>query len=191
MARTTQTVRVGIYGCGRWANRTRLPNLVKLDGVEIAALCDVDPQALASTAAAFGVSRTYREGHRMLEDESLDALYSLVRAHVRTDVEATAAERGVHLFSEKPQAFHMSVARRIDDAIQRSGVLSTVEQQQLCGRAALGVQAEIHAAGLHRGAQGKALAGQDIPLRVSHAPKVPFPVNARNDPGCSGSPCLR
>jgi len=41
-------------------------------------------------------------------------------------VEAAAAAKGVHLFSEKPQALAMKVARNIDDAVRRSGVLSTV-----------------------------------------------------------------
>ena len=125
MTHTPQTIRVAIYGCGRWANRTRIPNLVQIDGVELV-LCDVDPGALASTAAAFGVTTTYQDAHHMLEAEPLDALYSLVRAHVRTDVEIAAAERGIHLFSEKPQALNLPLACRIDDAVRRGGVLSTV-----------------------------------------------------------------
>jgi predicted dehydrogenase len=99
---------------------------LKLDDVEVVAFCDVEPRALQSTAAAFGVSRVYQDGHQMLDIEEFDVLYSLVPARARTDVEATAAEKGVHIFSEKPQALTMRVARRIDDAIQRSGVISTV-----------------------------------------------------------------
>ena len=109
MTHTPQPIRIGIYGCGRRANRTRLPNLRQIGGVKLV-LCDVDPNALASTAATFGVSSTYRDAHRMLEAEPLDALYSLVKAHSRTDVEVAAAERGIHLFSEKPQALRLPVA---------------------------------------------------------------------------------
>jgi predicted dehydrogenase len=100
--------------------------LVQVEGVEIAALCDIEPRVLQSTAAAFGVSKVYPDGHQMLASEELDVLYSLVRARSRTDVEVAAAEQGVHLFSEKPQALKMDVARRIDAAIQQSGVISTV-----------------------------------------------------------------
>jgi predicted dehydrogenase len=102
---------------------------MKLPGAEVAALCDVDAGALRSTAEAFDVpaAHTYRDAHRMLEEEDdLDVLFSVVRARHRTDVEIGAAERGLHLFSEKPQAETMVLALRIDDAVRRAGVLSTV-----------------------------------------------------------------
>jgi len=121
-----QRIRVAIYGCGRFANRVHIPNLLKLDKVEIVALCDVNPQALKSTAEAFNISKTYQDGHKMLDGEEIDVLYSVVPAYARTDVEATAAAKGIHIFSEKPQALTMPVANKIDDAIHQSGVISTV-----------------------------------------------------------------
>ena len=119
-------VRIAIYGCGNWANRTHIPNLLRIENAEIVALCDIDPRALRSTAERFGIFRTYRDGHEMLASKEIDALFSVVRARARTDVESTAAQRGVHLFSEKPQAETMEVANRIAHAVQQSGVVSTV-----------------------------------------------------------------
>ncbi|MEC7866642.1 MAG: hypothetical protein VYE00_03265, partial [Candidatus Poribacteria bacterium] len=52
--------------------------------------------------------------------------YSVVPAFARTDVEAIAASKGIHIFSEKPQAIKIEIARHIDAAIQEAGVLSTV-----------------------------------------------------------------
>ena len=126
MALNQEKIRVAIYGCGRFANRVRMPNLLKLDEVEIVALCDVNPQSLKSTAEEFNVARTYQDGHQMLANEDIDVLYSVVPAYSRTDVEATAAEKGIHIFSEKPQAITMQVANRIAKAIRQSDVVSTV-----------------------------------------------------------------
>ncbi|NKB65878.1 MAG: hypothetical protein GKR89_02340 [Candidatus Latescibacteria bacterium] len=126
MQATPRPVRVAIYGTGRWANRTHLPNLRKIDGVEIVGLCDAQAESLQATAQAFGIERTYADGQQMLDREEIDILYSVVPAFARTDVEARAAAGGVHLFSEKPQARTMAVARRIDRAVQEGGVLSTV-----------------------------------------------------------------
>ena len=126
MQATSRPVRVAVYGTGRWANRTHIPNLLKLDGVEIAALCDSHAESLQATARAFAIDRTYTDGQQMLQEEDIDILYSVVPAFARTDVEATAAAAGIHLFSEKPQARTMAVARRIDRAVQAGGVLSTV-----------------------------------------------------------------
>lgn len=126
MGATERPLRVGVYGTGSWANRTHLPNLAAMANLELVAACDADPEARRETAARFGIARTYADGHEMLRAERLDVLFSVVPAYARTDVEATAALAGVHLFSEKPQATTMAVARRIDEAVHRGGVLSTV-----------------------------------------------------------------
>jgi predicted dehydrogenase len=120
------TVRVGIYGTGNFANKQHIPNLLRIPEAQIVALCDIDPDNLSATAEMVPGARTYTDAHQMLERETLDALYSCVPAFARTDVEATAAARGIHLFSEKPQALDFSIARTIDEAIQKSGVISTV-----------------------------------------------------------------
>ena len=126
MSADNRPVRVGIYGTGRFANQTHLPNLSKLDDVELVAASDPNPDNLAATAQKYSITRTYADPHQMLAEEQLDALYSIVPAFARTDVEATAAARGIHLFSEKPQATRMAVARRIADAVAEGGAISTV-----------------------------------------------------------------
>lgn len=119
-------VRVAVYGTGRFAQATHLPNLSRIDGVEIAALCDINEDALREATAQFEVSRTYADAHKMLEAENPDALWSIVPAFARTDVEIVAAERGIQLFSEKPQALDMALAKQIDAAVRKGGVISTV-----------------------------------------------------------------
>ncbi len=123
---TTSRLRVAIYGCGNFANRTRIPNLLQLDSVDIVAISDSNLQVGRETAKNFNLPRVYQNAHEMLDTESIDILYSIVPAYVRTDVEVRAAESGIHLFSEKPQALTMQVARRIDSAVRKSGVISTV-----------------------------------------------------------------
>ena len=123
---TDRPVRVAVYGTGRFAQATHLPNLSRIDGVEIAALCDINETSLSEAAAQFGVARTYSDAHEMLETEQPDALWSIVPAFVRTNVEIAAVERGIQLFSEKPQALEMALAKRIDAAVRKGGVISTV-----------------------------------------------------------------
>ena len=78
------------------------------------------------TAARFKIPRVYQDAHEMLDTETIEVLYSIVPAYVRTNVESTAAEKGIHIFSEKPQAPTMQVAHRISNAIRKAGVISTV-----------------------------------------------------------------
>ena len=123
---TAPRVRVAFYGCGNFANRTRIPNLLQTNAVDIVAACDSNLQTAQETATHFKIPSVYQDAHEMLDTEAIDVLYSIVPAYVRADVEVTAAEKGIHIFSEKPQAITMAVAYRINDAIQQAGVLSTV-----------------------------------------------------------------
>ena len=123
---TAQRVRVAFYGCGNFANRTRIPNLLQTNSADIVAACDRNSQAAQETAERFNIPSVYQDAHEMLDTEALDVLYSIVPAYARTDVESTAAKKGIHIFSEKPQALTMQVAHRINDAIRQAGVISTV-----------------------------------------------------------------
>lgn len=127
---SASTVRVAIYGCGNFAKKNRIPNLLQSDSVNIIAACDSNPNAAQETADSFDIPRVYHSdnggAYEMLQVEDFDVLYSIVPAYARTDVEVIAAEKGIHIFSEKPQAITMKVANRIDEAIRKSGVISTV-----------------------------------------------------------------
>ena len=125
MAATESAVRVGIYGTGGWARRTHIPHLNSL-GAQIVCLCDANEDAVNAAGDEFGIERRYTDGHQMLADEQIDVLYSCVPAYARVDVEAAAARQGIHLFSEKPQSTSIRVARRIAEAVDAGGVLSTV-----------------------------------------------------------------
>lgn len=119
-------VRVGVYGTGRFANRTHIPNLQNIDDVDVVAVCDVNEGALAETADTFDIPQRYTNAYEMIAQANLDVLYSVVPAFVRTDVEIKAVEKGIHLFSEKPQSTKMSVVRAIDEAVKKAGVLNSV-----------------------------------------------------------------
>ena len=127
---TTSPVRVAFYGCGNFANRTRIPNVLQTTSekgaVDIVAVCDSNRPAAQETATRFKIPCVYQDAYEMLDTETIDVLYSIVPAYVRTDVEVTAAQKGIHIFSEKPQALTMRVAHRINNAIQQAGVISTV-----------------------------------------------------------------
>lgn len=119
-------IRVGVFGAGSFTNRQHLPNLARIDGVDIVAVCDIDEERARDTADRFNIPAVYTDGHEMVDREPMDAMWSVVPASARTDVEVIAASKGIHIFSEKPQATRMSVARRIDRAISEAGVLSSV-----------------------------------------------------------------
>lgn len=123
-----EEIKVGFYGTGGIAKHTHIPILQDIPGVRVAAICDADDSILEEVGGTFAVAgeHRYKDGLEMVQKEDLDVLFSCVPAFVRTNVETTAAEKGVHIFSEKPQAIDLETALRIDRAIREAGVISTV-----------------------------------------------------------------
>ena len=108
-----RTIKVGIYGAGSHALNNHLLNLMRLEDVEVVAVCDIVEENARQAAADFGISRSYTDGHEMVKNEPLDALWSTVVAAAREDgVEVAAAEKGIHLFIEKPQAMDPHACQR-------------------------------------------------------------------------------
>ena len=119
-------LRVAVYGAGGFARRTHLPNLAKCAEAEVVALCDADAATAHAAAAEFGVGSVYTDARAMLERERIDALYSVVPPFARGPIEIAAAERGIHLFCEKPQSLELATAQAIGAAVRKAGVVSTV-----------------------------------------------------------------
>ncbi len=57
--RTSTGIRVAIYGCGNFAKKNRIPNLLQLDSVNIIAACDSNPIAAQETAEHFDIPSIY------------------------------------------------------------------------------------------------------------------------------------
>ncbi|MDM7461424.1 MAG: Gfo/Idh/MocA family oxidoreductase [bacterium] len=117
-------IRIGFVGTGGIA-QTHFDALSQIEEAQPIAFCDVDFERAQRAAHRFG-GRAYTEWHAMLDNEALDALYVCVPPHGHDGAEEAAAERGIHLFIEKPVARTLEQARRIEAAIQKAGVLCMV-----------------------------------------------------------------
>jgi predicted dehydrogenase len=95
--------RVGIIGCGLIAQVMHLPYLAELsDRFEIAALCDVSDELAQACAQRYGVRHTFTRWEDLLE-EPLDAVMVLISGN-HAPMAIAAAEKGIHVFVEKPMA---------------------------------------------------------------------------------------
>jgi len=117
-------IRIGFVGTGGIAN-THFDALSQLPEAQPVAFCDIDSERAERAAARFG-GRAYTDWRTMLDAESLDALYICLPPHAHDGVEIAAAERGIHLFVEKPVARDLDYARRAEEAIQKAGIISMV-----------------------------------------------------------------
>lgn len=117
-------IRVGFLGAGGIAN-AHMNALQLIEDVQIACVCDIDRDKADSAAARF-VAKAYTDYRQMLDAEKLDALYVCVPPYAHEDQELMAAEKGIHLFVEKPVALTLDKARQVSEAIRRSGIVAAV-----------------------------------------------------------------
>jgi len=117
-------IRIGFVGVGGIA-RGHLGALSKIEDVEVVAFCDTQGERAEAAAAQFK-GTAYTDHREMLAREELQALYVCVPPGFHTDAEIIAAQKGVHLFVEKPVAVTLEKAREIEAAIKKAGVVSSV-----------------------------------------------------------------
>ena len=94
------TYRVGVVGCGGIA-QVHGAVLQELPGVELAACADIRPERAQAFAETFG-GVPYPSLEEMLEKERLDCLHICTPHYLHTPMAKLAAERGIHVFTEKP-----------------------------------------------------------------------------------------
>lgn len=111
-------------GCGGIA-QAHADRLLKMEDVELSAFSDVVEARARAFAEKYG-GRAYAHHREMLEGEELDACFICVPPYAHADQEVLCAERGIHLFVEKPVALTMEKALEVLRAVRRAGIVTQV-----------------------------------------------------------------
>jgi len=124
-------IRFGVVGCGRIsANHFSALKQYQSD-VELIAVCDTDPQALAKSVTDEGVSG-YSSLDDMLRTENLDVVVLCTPSGLHAKQAIAAARAGVHVVTEKPMATRWRDGIAMVQACDDSGVrLFVVKQNRL------------------------------------------------------------
>ncbi|CAA9589987.1 MAG: GH109, partial [uncultured Thermomicrobiales bacterium] len=118
-------VRVGVVGAGNIVQRLHLPVLRQLEGVELAALAEANPERLRECVATFGIGRGHTDYREMLDGGDLDAVLVAVPNALHGPVTIAALEAGCHVLVEKPMATSGDeAARMVGVARERERILS-------------------------------------------------------------------
>jgi D-apiose dehydrogenase len=109
-----------LIGCGFFA-QNQLHAWRDIDGAEIVALCDCDPERLAATAETFGIARTYTDAAAMFAAEELDFVDIATTVQSHRPLVEMAAGAGCHVICQKPFAETMDDARAMVAAVEAAG----------------------------------------------------------------------
>jgi len=120
--------RFGLVGAGG-AAALHIPAMRTLQGVEVAAIADVDERRAAALATHYGIPDVYASTDALLGKTSVDALAVLLPHHLHLPSVRLAAERGVHVLVEKALAPNVADAdAMIEVCRKRSIVLGGILQ---------------------------------------------------------------
>jgi predicted dehydrogenase len=116
---------IGLIGVGGHG----IANLAKVEGENIAALCDVDSRSLGKTSAEFTKARTYRDFRKMLDQRDLEAVVISTPDHTHAVAAAMAMRRDLHVFCEKPLAHSVFEVRVLARLAKKAGVRTQMGNQ--------------------------------------------------------------
>lgn len=124
---THEPVRIGFVGCGGIA-RGHLQALADNAQARVVATCDVNEEA-ARKAAALSDATVYTDYKKMLDAETLDAVYMCVPPFIHGDLEFAVIEKGLPFFVQKPVALDLKLANRIAAAVRAKNLITCVGYQ--------------------------------------------------------------
>lgn len=118
-------MRILILGTGGMA-RAHASHFAAIDGVEVVAGVDVDPQRVAAFNKVHGIPMAFSSLEKALEWDGFDAVANVTpdAAHHATTLAALAA--GKHVFCEKPLATNHADALEMTEMAERAGLVAMV-----------------------------------------------------------------
>ncbi len=118
-------VRCAVIGTKNIAGQ-HIPVLQALPEAEVAALCDIDPEAVNATAREFGVAQTFTSLDDLQAWGEFDAVYVLVSVLAVADVAERFIRAGVPTFLEKPPGLYSGDTERLARAVRETGTTAMV-----------------------------------------------------------------
>jgi predicted dehydrogenase len=120
-------LRVGILGCGDFANRHAQIALDLQDELTLVAFCDRhDTKVRAFQDKYAPAAAVFTDHHAMFDQAKLDMVIVCLPPYGHTDEVECAAERGIHILIEKPIALQSEDAWRMVEAAERAAIKTQV-----------------------------------------------------------------
>ena len=115
------TIRVGIVGAGFGA-RVHLPVLRSISGVEVVALCDIDPERLRQAAEQHHIPLACEDFGQLIASGEIDAVSLAAPPDIHHGMAVAACEAGIHILCEKPLATSAAEARDLEHMVRDSSI---------------------------------------------------------------------
>ncbi len=124
-------LKIGIIGCGGIANGKHMPNLKKIDEVEMVAFCDIIEERAEKAADFYGTddAKVYTDYKKLLLDKSIDVVHVCTPNRSHGFISVAAMEAGKHVMCEKPMAKTYKDAKLMYETSIKTGKKLTIGYQ--------------------------------------------------------------
>ncbi len=130
-AAPSETVRIGVIGCGGRAHVIREAADVK--GFRVVAACDCEPgkaERFAQQLSSGERWEVYEDYRRMIDEQKLDAVMVETTTHARGLITVVAMQAGLDVYIEKPMCLTIAEGRAMVQAARKLNRVTQVGTQQ-------------------------------------------------------------
>ncbi|MDQ0469361.1 Gfo/Idh/MocA family protein [Labrys wisconsinensis] len=120
-------LRVGVIGCGFFAEN-HLAAWAGMEGIVLAAVCDLDEAKARAAAQKFGAAAAYRDAAEMLAKEQLDFVDIVTTMGSHAALVGLAAQRRLPMIVQKPLAPTWEAAVGIVETCRAAGIPMMVHE---------------------------------------------------------------
>jgi predicted dehydrogenase len=107
-------LKIALIGAGQIARVTHLPNLKKMEEVDLVGICDVNQAAAKELAHQFQIPNYYDSHHKLLHETKPDAVLVCVPNCFHYAVTIASLQAGCHVLCEKPPALTSDEAKKME-----------------------------------------------------------------------------
>ena len=121
VGRKKNSVRLGVIGCGNYANTMLLPHLKARSDVEFVEVSTTTPLSGMNAQSKFGFEAVSTDSNRILENPDIDAVLVLTPHSSHADLVCDALRAGKAVFVEKPLAINAQQLQSIARTVAETG----------------------------------------------------------------------
>ncbi|OGS22395.1 MAG: hypothetical protein A2252_02295 [Elusimicrobia bacterium RIFOXYA2_FULL_39_19] len=116
------------YAGGGYPAIEQLKGCKKIEGLEVAALCDVNPENLKKVADEFNIPKRFTNFDEMLALKELDAVSICTPNFLHVSQIIKALNAGKHVLCEKPLSVNAAEAKKIIEPLKKSRKIFMIAQ---------------------------------------------------------------
>ena len=123
-------LKVGFIGAGGRGRGAHYPSVIRLEGVSIEAVSELDEARMKTVAEQYSIPRTFTDYKEMLESVELDAVYAIMKEQYITPIAIDCMNAGKHIAIEKPAGANSGETQQMLDAAVANDVYCMVTYQR-------------------------------------------------------------